>query len=122
MRNFTFQKNMESYYIDQASNGTAIQSFNGIRYQKGGGFFSTLFTSKVLPILRYLGEKALTTGSAILGDVKKSATNRIIDAVQDVAREAIKRKVPTEATQSGEGIKRRKLTKRSYIDNYDFLK
>lgn len=109
--------------MNQAGNGTAIQSFSGIRYQKGGGFFSRLFVSKVLPVLRYLGSKALDTGKAIFDDVKSSATNRIIDAVQDVAQEAIKRKHQPGNEQSGSGIKRRKLTKRSYVvPNYDFLK
>lgn len=113
---------MESYYLEQAGNGTAIQSYGGARYQRGGGFFSRLFTSKVLPILRYLGDKALTTGRAILDDVKKSATNRIIDTVQDVAQEAIKRKYEPSEGQSGSGIKRRKLSKRSYIGEFNFLK
>ena len=121
---------MEGYYLNQVGNGTAIQSFGGLRYQRGGGFFSRMFVSRILPVLRYLGGKALSTGAAIFDDVKTSATNRIIDAVQDVAQEAIKRKRSwgdnhnndNNNQQSGEGIKRRKLTKRSYISNYDFLK
>ena len=88
-----------------------------------------MFVGRILPVLRYLGGKALSTGAAIFDDVKTSATNRIIDAVQDVAQEAIKRKRSwgdnnndNNNQQSGEGIKRRKLTKRSYLSNYDFLK
>lgn len=113
---------MESYYLEQAGNGAAIQSFVGARYQRGGGFFSRLFTSKVLPLLRYLGDKALNTGKAIFEDVKTSTTNRIIDTVQEVAQEAIKRKHSDDKTQSGSGIKRRKVTKRAYITGYNFLK
>ena len=116
---------MESYYLEQAGNGTgAIQSYGGVRYQRGGGFFSRLFSSKVLPILRYLGDKALVTGKAILDDFKTSASDRIMNTVQDVAQDVIKRKRPAseESNQSGSGIKRRKLSKRSYLSNFDFLK
>lgn len=116
---------MESYYLEQAGNGGgAIQSYGGMRYQHGGGFFSRLFASKVLPILRYLGDKALVTGKAILEDIKTSASDRIMNTVQEVAQDAIKRKLPSSegTNQSGSGIKRRKLSKRSYLSNFDFLK
>lgn len=115
---------MESYYLEQAGNGTAIQSYGGMRYQRGGGFFSRLFASKVLPILRYLGDKALVTGKAILEDFKTSASDRLMNTVQEVAQDAIKRKLPNSenSNQSGSGIKRRKLSKRSYLSNFDFLK
>jgi hypothetical protein len=111
---------MENYYLKQAGDGLPLQTFVGLRYQRGAGFFGRVFVSQILPLLRYLGSKALGTGKSILEDIKTSATNRVIDTVQEVAREAIKRKLPAKANQSGEGIKR----KRRQISSreFDFLK
>lgn len=112
---------MENYYLKQAGNGLPLQTFVGLRYQKGAGFFGRIFVSQILPLLRYLGSQALGTGKAILEDIKTSATNRVIDTVNEVAKEAIKRKLPRKVadSQDGEGIKRR----RRHINtkNYDFL-
>lgn len=116
---------MENYYLKQAGNGLPLQIFTGARYQRGAGFFGRIFTTQILPILRYLGSKALGTGKAIFDDIKTSSTNRIIDTVNEIAREAIKRKVPPSSAsnstnQTGEGIKRKKRK----IDHskFDFLK
>ena len=64
---------MDQYYTNQA--GTGIPGFVGVRYQRGHGFFSSLFTGGVLPILRkilpYLGKRGLETGMDIVDDVTK---------------------------------------------------
>lgn len=113
---------MENYYLKQAGDGLPLQTFVGLRYQKGAGFFGRIFVSQILPILRYLGSQALGTGKAILEDIKTSATNRVVDTVQEIAKEAIKRKLPTQNNnQTGEGIKRRRRQLKEH-HNYDFLK
>ncbi|XP_053200532.1 uncharacterized protein F54H12.2-like [Panonychus citri] len=68
---------METYYLNQAGTGLPLQIFAGTRYQRGNGFFGRFFMSKIMPILRYLGEQALSTGQAILSDTKKSAKDRL---------------------------------------------
>lgn len=89
---------MESYYVNQAGNGIPLQTFSGYRFQKGYGIFGRLFASKVLPILRYLGQIGLETGKGILDDVRDSTKNRV--------RESIKKAVASIAgpQQEGQGI------------------
>lgn len=115
---------MENYYLKQAGDGLPLQVFSGVRYQRGYGFFGRIFKTHVLPILKYLGSQALDTGKAIFNDIKTSATNRVLDKVQEVASEVIKRKRKLSVSdQVGEGIKRPRISKR-HIDRtlFNFLR
>ena len=56
-----------NYYVNQV--WTGITGYSVIRYQKGHGFFGKILSSAVLPILKYLGKKALSTGVSVGADV-----------------------------------------------------
>lgn len=128
---------MESYYLNQAGTGLPLQIFAGTRYQRGNGFFGRFFTSKIMPILRYLGEQALSTGQAILTDTKKSAKQRVGATLDRITSDAITKLSDSSSnTQNGSGLKSikrkrmkgivsRKTRKKiaSYnISDFDFLK
>ncbi|XP_074596510.1 uncharacterized protein F54H12.2-like [Brevipalpus obovatus] len=49
-----------NYYLNQA--GSGLSAFEGVRYQRGNGFFGRLLSGAILPALRFLGRKALSTG------------------------------------------------------------
>ncbi len=49
-----------AYYVNQA--GTGISSYSRVKYQKGHGFFGKILSGEFLPILKFLGKKALSTG------------------------------------------------------------
>jgi hypothetical protein len=82
---------METYYLNQAGTGLPLQIFAGTRYQRGSGFFGRFFMSKIMPILRYLGEQAVSTGQAILSDTKNSAKNRVGATMDKIANDAIRK-------------------------------
>jgi hypothetical protein len=100
-----------NYYVNQA--GTGITGYSGIRYQKGHGFFGKIFSSAVLPILKYLGKKALSTGVSIGADVlqgenlKKTMKKRIKSTGLDIAEDALEKLRNYKQTGSG---KRRKTS------------
>src|SRR6185437_2585779 len=81
------------YYAIQA--GTGIPGYHGVRYQKGHGFFGRLLKGNVVPVLKYLGGKALNTGMSIAKDVmsgedwKEAAKNRLKSAGTDIAKRAL---------------------------------
>ncbi|RWS04209.1 uncharacterized protein B4U79_11400 [Dinothrombium tinctorium] len=97
---------MDEFYIDQAGNGYPF--FAGIRYQRGHGWFGRLFKGGVLPLLRYVGKKALKTGSNVVRDVLQgddlgsSAKKHLKTAVHEAADDAFEK-----ITQRGKGIKRK---------------
>jgi len=98
-----------SYYVNQA--GTGITGYSGIRYQKGHGFFGKIFSSAVLPILKYLGKKALSTGVSIGADVlqgenlKKTMKKRLKSTGLDIAEDALEKL--RNYKQTGSGKRRR---------------
>ncbi len=114
------RKVYEDYYLNQCGHGMPV--FYGARMQRGhglGSIFSGLFRS-IFPMLKrvapVIGKKALQTGIDIVSDVaagqslKESAKNRVSDAL----KEGISSFMPTENTQSGSGIRRkRKHSKKS---------
>ena len=57
------------YYRNQA--GSGLTKYEGIQYQRGHGFFGTLFSSIIKPLVKYLGRKALETGVSLGSDVMK---------------------------------------------------
>jgi hypothetical protein len=60
-------EDIERYYLDQV--GSGIAGYKGVRYQKGSGFFSRIFSSAIYPLMKYFGKKALRTGINIASDV-----------------------------------------------------
>ena len=103
------------YYVNQA--GSGISSFQGTRFQRGRGFFSNIFKSAIVPLVKYLGPKVLKTGFDIVSDVSRG--EQIVSAVkkrgkraaQELAEDAAER-LHTFA-QTGQGGKRRKTTRRT---------
>ncbi|RWS05321.1 uncharacterized protein B4U79_06148, partial [Dinothrombium tinctorium] len=79
---------MDEFYIDQAGNGYPF--FAGLRYQRGHGWFGRLFKGGVLPLIRYVGKKALKLDQMYLKMFYKAAD----DAIDKIA-------------QRGKGIKRK---------------
>lgn len=104
-----------NYYLNQA--GSGLSGFSGNRYQRGHGFFGKLFSSAVLPALKFLGRQALSTGVGVAEDVlegknfKESAKRRAIESGRATARAAVKR--AKDYTQKGQGIKKRKVIRKS---------
>ena len=98
-----------NYYVNQA--GTGITGYSGIRYQKGHGFFGKIFSSAVLPILKYLGKKALSTGVSVGADVlqgenlKKTMKKRLKSTGLDIAEDALEKL--RNYKQTGSGKRRR---------------
>ena len=104
-----------NYYKQQAGNG--LVGFEGVRYQKGHGFFGRLISSFAKPLLGYLGKKALGVGKDLAGDIlqgkniKESGKRRLKQGLKAVGEDALsygKRKLD----QVGTGAKRTRITKK----------
>jgi len=101
-----------TYYNNQV--GTGLAGFQGLRYQKGHGWFGRLFTSilqfmkQVLPVL---GKRALPSGIGLAQDilsgenVGRSAVKRLKEAGRNVADQSVDM-IKTKLLQSGSGGKR----------------
>lgn len=118
-----------NYYLNQA--GSGLSAFEGVRYQRGNGFFGRVLSGAILPALRFLGRKALSTGVDVGMDVldgnniKESIKKRSKKAAKDVASTASTR--AQRYVQTGRGqrlstlmsnvkpLKRRKSIKRSKV-------
>lgn len=104
----------ENYYVNQA--GSGIAGYSGIKYQRGHGFFGRLLSGTVLPILKYLGKKALNTGVGIGSDIiqgenlKNSMKKRLKTTGFDIADDAYNRL--QNYKQKGTGRRRRKNYKK----------
>lgn len=113
------------YYTDQV--GSGLPGFQGIRYQRGHGFFGRLFSgigSFVKGIAPSLFKKALPSAVGFAQDiisgenVGQSAKRRLTEAGKDVANETldqIKSKI-----QKGQGIptfRRKNKLKRQKVRN-----
>ena len=96
----------DDYYKNQAGNGMTF--YRGHRYQRGRGWFGRLYSGAVLPLLRYLGKKALSTGVDVVRDVvggqnfKTSVKSRTRKAAVDAVNDGF------DKLQSGKGIKRKR--------------
>ena len=109
---------MESYYRNQA--GTGLTSFEGVRYQKGHGFFGRIIKGSVFPLLKqlwpYLGAKALNTGSNILADVynrkglKESISSNLKRTAGDIAEDALVKVKEMKGKGLRRRVKRRRIT------------
>lgn len=100
-----------AYYKHQA--GTGISGFQGVRYQRGHGFFGRVLSSAIYPLLKFLGKQALSTGADIASDViinknnwRDSAKNRLNDAAVNITNAGVAR--ARKFVQTGEGRRRAK--------------
>jgi hypothetical protein len=88
-----------NYYKHQA--GTGLAGFQGLRYQRGSGFFGRLVSKAVFPLLRFLGERAITTGADIAKDVIVNKRN-----LKEAAKERLENEGRELATTGLERVKR----------------
>jgi hypothetical protein len=110
--------NQAKYALSGAQTGGALDGFGGYQYQRGHGFFSSIFRNILKPLGLYLGKQALTTGVNVGKDIlegenlkeslKKNAKltgknmfNDTIDRVQKFAQ-----------TGSGKRRRRRRRSKK----------
>ena len=98
------------YYKTQA--GTGLTGFQGVRYQRGHGFFGRLLSKAVYPLLRFLGKKAVGVGADLANDIivekknwKDAAKERFDEVAQDVVKAGVKK--AKNFAQKGSGQKRR---------------
>ncbi len=107
-----------TYYINQA--GSGIAGYSGVRYQKGHGFFGRLLSGAVMPILKYLGKKALSTGVNIGTDLlqgdnfKSTMKKRLKSAGLDIVEDALEKVRNSKQSGSGRRKRRKSLKRRSY--------
>lgn len=101
------------YYKEQAGTGITYQ---GVRYQRGHGFFGRILSKAIYPLLRFMGKQALGTAANIASDVildkqnfKESAKKRLNETAEDITKEGVK-KVKT-FVQDGSGERKRKRSK-----------
>jgi len=104
-----------NYYVNQA--GSGIGGFQGVRFQRGGGFFGNLFRSTIMPLLKYLGPKILKTGVSVASDaiagenVLSSLKSHGKEAARDIASDVGDR--VTRFAQTGTGRKRKRSVRNS---------
>ena len=103
-----------NYYVNQA--GSGIGGFQGVRFQRGQGFFGNFFRNAVMPLLKYLGPKILKTGTSIASDaiagenVLQSLKTHGKEAARDIASDVGDR--VTRFAQTGTGNRKRKRSVR----------
>ena len=105
------------YYANQA--GSGLSAFQGYQYQRGNGFFGSLFQNILKPLGRYLGRQALTTGVKVGTDllegekfsdsIKKNAKITGKNMFKDTIDRAYK------FAQTGSGKRRRRRKAKKYI-------
>jgi len=97
----------DDYYMNQA--GSGIGGFEGLKYnQLGGSIWGGIFKNTLLPLLKYVGKKAASTGLNVADDyfsgrkMKESIKDQLKSTAKVMASDA-KSKL-----QKGKGRKRRK--------------
>ena len=100
------------YYTNQA--GSGLTHFQGYRYQRGNGFFGSLFQNILKPLGLYLGKAALSTGVNIGKDILNGAA--VTDSFKKngkLAVSSILKDGSEKIRQKGSGRKRRKVTRKT---------
>ena len=102
-----------NYYNSQVGSGLA--GYQGLRYQKGHGWFGRLFSNVVFPFVKQvapaLGKRALPSGIALANDilsgenVGRSTIKRLKEAGRNMADEGLDI-FKSKLMQSGSGGKR----------------
>ncbi|RWS18673.1 hypothetical protein B4U80_00004, partial [Leptotrombidium deliense] len=98
------------YYRNQA--GSGLSGFAGTRYQRGNGLFSNLWTKIGLPVLKFLGRQAISTGLNVASDALdgRNSKESAVDHLKTSGRNTVDY-LKQLNQQSGRGVKRRKATK-----------
>ena len=108
-----------NYYVNQAVSG--IGGFQGARFQRGQGFFGNVFKNAILPLIKYLGKRAISAGADVAVDaingenLVNSLKSRGTSAAQNIADDFSK--IATRFAQSGQGRKRRRRKTRKHSNN-----
>ena len=104
-----------AYYRNQGGSGLA--GFQGVRYQRGSGFFSRFASSALLPLLKFLSKRVLHGGVNLGSDVlagqnfKDSVKQRLRETGKTVATDALNLANETVfRQQTGSGRRRRRAT------------
>lgn len=112
-----------SYYVQQS--GSGIAGYQGTRLQRGFGFWGRLFSSTILPAIKWAGKRVLSTGTDVLDDVldgrnvQESIKDRGTATLKSMGRTATKRArayVNDEQTGSGKRRKRRKVAPKKKVN------
>jgi hypothetical protein len=104
-----------AYYINQA--GTGISGYSGLKYQKGHGIFGNLLSRIVLPLLKSLGKRTLSTGVNIGSDIlqgenlKASMKKRLKTTGINIAEDALDKLKNFEQKGTGNSKSRGKSSK-----------
>ena len=104
------------YYTNQA--GSGLTSFQGYRYQRGHGFFGSLFQNILKPLGLYLGKQALSTGVNIGKDVlggenlKNSLKKNAKQAVSTILKDGSERLQRGSGNRKCKSVKPKKKVKR----------
>lgn len=113
------EKDCQHYYCLQAGRGNTGAYFQGVRYQRGGGFFQNIFRSAAPLMMRagkYFGKKLLRAGSNFMSDIasgsslKDSARTRFHETTKNIKDDLFEKL----GQQSGEGIKKKRRKKSSH--------
>ena len=108
----------DEYYVNQA--GSGLTAYHGLQYQRGHGFFGTLFSSIIKPLGKYLGKQALNTGVKLGSDFlsgenfKDSFKKNIKLTGEKILDDGYSR--AKKFAQSGKGRKRRRRRKPKKVD------
>jgi hypothetical protein len=99
------------YYVNQV--GSGISHYQGVRYQKGHGFFGNIWRSAILPFLKFAGKETSRAALGVAEDaltgknIMDSAVTRFTDTGKMIGSDAIKRARGL-IDQEGSGRKRKK--------------
>ena len=103
---------MINYYVRQA--GTGLHGYEGIRYQRGHGFFGSALKF-LMPALKTVGKAVLNTGANVASDVlqnnvpiAQATKRRLIETGQGIATKACEDGIGWLGQQAGRGRKRRR--------------
>lgn len=105
------------YYSNQA--GSGLSAFEGLQYQRGHGFFGTIFQNIIKPLGKYLGRQALTTGVNVGNDILEGENFK--DSIIKNSKMTSKKmlfdgvKKAQKLAQSGAGRRRRRRNKKKLI-------
>lgn len=105
---------LAEYYVNQA--GTGLSGFSGLRYQRGNGWFTNILSRVGLPILKFLGKQALSSGLNIASDALegKAIKESALSEIKNTGRNTLGF-IKQLADQSGSGRKRKKARRTTSI-------
>lgn len=115
---------LTEYYTNQA--GSGLSGFEGVRYQRGNGFFGRIFKSTIVPLLKFFGKQALGTGANITEDIldgkniKDSIKERALETGKSLAKSGVKR--ARKYVQDGNGKKKKSKKAKSKRSEANHIK